>query len=255
MSSSCNETMLAARTCSKSGCLPGCIKNSARRYMNCIVRASKSNTCRFAGLCVGQLTGNDAFDFATNLAGPADEVTSRDCSPLNGFVDGVCDISDRCCDTCNARMGALANCLVNRLLLPNSATGGAVTCQISTPVGDTCGITGSSAVAVGRSTDAVSTETPEDESDEEEVLPIDDDADISECEELLSFNFLVHNASHAVDEFMKCIGKQVGRVIVQSEEENNGTTANSEKDSAAAVCVFGTSVAFLFSSLLAFLTL
>jgi hypothetical protein len=247
MSAECNTTMLAARTCSQTDCLPSCIKPQAQKYMNCIVGKSQERVCNFAGLCVGQLTGNDAFDFASTLAAPANQVTATDCSPLDAFVDGVCDISDRCCDECNADMASLTSCLVNELLLKFSNTAGTVACQISTPTDGTCAITGASAVVVARSGDVVPAE-----SSETEVAAVTDDADVSDCEEVLTFNFMVHNESYAVDQFMTCMGKKVGQIIAESETNNDTTPTNGNVSSA--VTVFG-SAALAFSTMLAFLTL
>ncbi|KAG7356823.1 hypothetical protein IV203_001509 [Nitzschia inconspicua] len=268
MTAACNQTMIDAQTCSKNNCLPPCIKRSAQRYTNCIVRQSQARVCNFAGLCVGQLTGNDAFDFAQTLSGAADRVTETSCSPLDSFVDGICGISDRCCDDCNANMATLASCLVNRLLLPNSNSGGSVACQISTPVGEACAITGASAVSVGRVTDngdmqnnsQVDNLFPDENSaqvdslfpDEEEEVVALDDADISECEEVLTFTFLVHNETHAVDQFMSCMGKKVGQIIAKSETMDD--TTPSQVEASSPVSLYG-SMALFISSLLAALAL
>jgi hypothetical protein len=244
MSAACNTTMMEARTCSRNSCMPSCIKTEAQSYMNCIVSKSKAKVCNFAGLCVGQFTGNDAFDFADVLAEAADQVTASDCSPMDAFVDGVCDISNRCCDECNADMSSLTSCLVNDFLLPLSSTGGAVQCQISTPVGGTCAITGASAVAVGRGSDLEMENVTE-----ENVLA---GADITGCEEVLTFSFMVHNETYAVDQFVSCIGKKVGQVIAESETNNDTTPSNEEVSSS--VTVYG-SVLLVVSTMLAALTL
>jgi hypothetical protein len=244
MSSACNATMMEARTCSQNSCIPSCIKTEAQSYMNCIVSKSKAKVCNFAGLCVGQFTGNDAFDFTDVLTEAADEVTTSDCSPMNAFVDDVCDISNRCCDECNTDMSSLVSCLVNDFLLPLSSTGGAVQCQISTPVGGTCAITGASAVAVGRGSNR------EMENDTDETVL--GGSNITDCEQLLTFSYMVHNETYAVDQFVTCIGKKVGRVIAESETNNDTTTSNGQVSSA--VTVYGAAL-LLVPTVLAALTL
>lgn len=244
MSAACNATMMDARTCSKNSCMPSCIKTEAQSYMNCIVSKSKANVCRFAGLCVGQFTGNDAFDFADVLADAADQVTATDCSPMDAFVDSACDISNRCCDDCNTDMSSLVSCLVNDFLLPLSSSGGAVECQISSPVGGTCAVTGASAVAVGRGAGR----QMENQTDEIAL----EGADISECEDVLTFSFMVHNESYAVDQFVSCIGKKVGHIIAESETNNDTTPSNEEVSSA--VTVYGSAL-LIVSTMLTALTL
>lgn len=237
MTAACNTTMTAARTCATEGCIPACVKTQAQSYMNCIVGKSRERVCNFAGLCVGQLTGSDTFDFVDILSDGADSVTGADCSPMEPFVDDICDISNRCCKGCNSNMGSLASCLVNELLLPNSMSGGAVSCQISTPVNGACAITGAAPISAGRDGGGRLSED----------LNLADTVDIDDCEEALTFSYIVHNVSYAVDEFMTCIGKKTGQVLADAELED---TSNSTMGSSATT-VFGSALVVLSSLVIA----
>ncbi|KAL3906669.1 MAG: hypothetical protein SGILL_009178 [Bacillariaceae sp.] len=242
MNTTCQQTFADAKTCaSQNGddggrCIHPCLRNRSNAYMNCLIRKADSNACQFAGLCVGQLTGNDSFEFASTLAEDADGVTSDSCASMDGFVDGLCGISDRCCDDCNAQMGNLAGCIVNNLLLPESSTAGSVTCPVSTPNNGPCGIGGASAVAVAR---GGGRKLQDDDEDME--VELEGDVDLSDCEEALSLDFIVHNETFAAEQYIQCLGKKVGQVL--SEADNVSSTVGDSAANSATIMLFGTVMA------------
>lgn len=231
MSDACKQTFSDARQCAQTGCINRCMKRRARNYMGCLIRQVNANppVCQFASLCVGQLTGNDSFDFAKTLAQDTNAVTAASCDPMDGFVDGLCDISNSCCPSCNTPMLRLVDCLVNDFLLPASTTGGSVTCDLALPFGQPCQISGASGTSVARTSGTFEeTETEETYTDVEGV-------DISDCEEDLTLDFIVHNETYAADGFISCIGKKVGQVLSEAEGEN---VDNPEPTSAANSATF-----------------
>jgi hypothetical protein len=237
MSAACKQTFKDARQCSQSGCIKPCMKQSAKSYMGCLIDQvdAQPPVCRFASLCVGQLTGNDSFDFAKTLAQDTNGVTASSCSSMSGFVDGLCEISDSCCPQCNAQMLGLVDCLVNDFLLPASTSAGSVTCDIALPFGQPCQISGASSTAIGRSSEPTEeTETTVVE-ETETTSNVVEGVDISDCEEGLTLDFIVHNETHAADKFITCIGKKVGQVLSEAEGEN---VDNSEPVSAASSATF-----------------
>jgi hypothetical protein len=233
MNSTCKETMVAAKKCatppsdpSDDSCIPSCIKRTAANYLGCLQTKARDDVCKFAGFgCVGQLVGDEKYDFNAVLA-DAKQVTPTDCSPLDGFVNGVCDVSQRCCSQCNAQMGLLANCLVNRFILPlNTVSNGGTTCEVLSQGNAQCSL-GDPVTAVGRSADNVSDATYDLEG-----------VEIDDCSEDLSMNFVVHNETYAVDQFMECIGKKMGEIIALEEQQQGQDNADG---ASSANIVFGT---------------
>mmetsp|Transcript_21115 Transcript_21115/g.39438 ORF Transcript_21115/g.39438 Transcript_21115/m.39438 type:complete len:347 (-) Transcript_21115:1700-2740(-) len=238
MTSTCVDTMMDARSCATdpNGFIPSCIKSTSDNYLRCIQEEARSNVCRFSGLCVGMLLGNNtdgnpAFDFGDMLRLAANEVTATDCTPLEGFVDGICDVSKSCCRQCNTEMGLMANCLVNDFVLPLSVSGGTVQCSVSIPANGNAPCTLGGPVAVARSANL----EDEDEAQmSEETL---EGVDTTECQEHLALDFIVHNETFAVDQFMACIGKKMGEIYAKEEPSDAGVTKD---DGSSATSVFGT---------------
>ncbi|KAL3933597.1 MAG: hypothetical protein SGARI_003670 [Bacillariaceae sp.] len=240
MSDSCKQTFAAARTCAdpQSGCIDTCVKDTAKDYLTCIVGQANENVCRFASLCVGQLTGNDMFDFAATLAEDASLAATTECSSMDGFVDGICGISEACCSQCNADMTALAGCLVNELIIPASAAAG-TTCSITAPqVGNGLGQSTGQCQVSGTTTGGTAVARS---SGTEETMDVDG-VDISDCEERLTLEFIVHNATYAADGFVKCIGKKVGKVLAETEGANVSNPEPNAAASSATLVVFGTAM-------------
>ena len=177
MSTECQATFQAARSCAdpQTGCLDTCVKNTAKDYLTCIVNQANLGVCRFASLCVGQLTGSDTFNFTETLTSDANDAALTQCTSMDGFVDGICEISDACCSACNNKMTGMAGCLVNKLILPESSSAG-TQCQILSQVDGTCEISGTIATA------ARSAAIPEQETSQEGDIDVDG-VDISDCEE------------------------------------------------------------------------
>ena len=225
-----------------------CVKNHAKQYLGCILNESNKNIaagqdfsvgCQFSSLCVGQLTGSDTFDFAATLAQDANRASVTECSSMDGFVDGICEISDRCCDQCNLWMARLSQCLVNHLILPASEADPGTQCDIRAPVqgGNVgqCRVTGlAGPTATGRSS-ATEEETASEEFDVEGV-------DISDCEERLTLEFIVNNATQAADGFMQCIGKKMGKVLTEAEGENASNPEPPASATTATLMLFGTAM-------------
>jgi hypothetical protein len=207
----------------------------------CIQEKARDKTCEYAGFgCVGQLLGNDAngqpaFDFQNTLAVAATTLNETgSCSALDGFVDGVCDVSNRCCPNCNSEMAGLTDCLVNDFVLPLFVMDPAANCEIVTGASGTCEI-GATAL-VTRSANLDKTSTIDTTSTTTTTSNVLDGVDVSECEEGMAFDFIVHNQTYAVDQFMGCIGKKMGEVYAQVESED-GTQP---EGTSSANSVFGT---------------
>jgi hypothetical protein len=238
MNASCSQTMLDARTCANStdgsggpSCIPPCIKRTARQYLGCIQTKARADVCKFAGFgCVGQLVGDKSYDFLDVLQAGAEQVTRTDCSPLEDFVNGICGVSQRCCSQCNARMGVLASCLVNQFVLPLNFNAQGTTCEVLSEGNEQCSL-GDAVTAIGRSSANM-------DGDDSDVTYDLQGVNVDDCSDDLTMNFVVHNESYAVDQFMECIGKKMGEIIALEDEQ--GAQGENAGGRSANVVVAGT---------------
>lgn len=257
----CRSTMLEAQQCATTqACIDPCVKQTALEYLQCVQGAKVSGTCPFAAFCMGTLfndpqldaagnpvLGTNSLDFADILATAAgSSIATATCTPFEPFVSKVCELGNNCCSACNAKLGALTNCLVNNFVLPlykleTGAADNGLTCPVSE---SPCGLAAAGTVTGRSGGRSRLNATPARNVDRLAAIAsarnggrdladeaaADDDTEftvnITECEAGMSINWIAHNESYAAGEYFNCIGtKMIGIIATEDDEDSTGASS------------------------------
>ena len=227
----CRTTMFQAQQCATTqACIDPCVKQTAVEYLQCVQTAKYvDGTCPFAAFCMGTLfndpqldasgnpvLGTNSLDFGDILKSAASEsIATSSCTPFEPFVSKVCQLGQNCCASCDAKLGALTNCLVNNFVLPlfkleSGITDNGLQCPVSE---SPCGLaTTATSRSGGRN---LANDLGGNESS----------VNITGCEQSLSMDWILHNETYAAGEFFNCIGEQMIKIV--AEEDENPSDASS----------------------------
>jgi hypothetical protein len=259
LGSDCPTTMDKAKSCASSqGCIDSCVQQTATQYLQCVQSKKVDGTCPFAAFCMGTLfndpqldasgnpvLGTNSLDFGDILGtAAAQSISSGTCSAFEPFVSKVCELGGNCCSACDAQLGALTNCLVNNFVLPlykleSGVSDSTLQCPVS---GVPCGF---SSTATGRG--GALRQLAEDEA--VDVEGSGSFVNITDCEQSMSIDWVVHNESYAAGEFFNCIGEKMVSIIAEEDESVNDQESSSARTTVTLLGV-ASSVAFFFASFL-----
>lgn len=200
------------------------IKDKSNEYIQCI---SQTGACQDASMCVVQLTGGagvvdspNNFDVESSaLQDMASNATT--CSEMDTFLNNACTTVSGCCSSCSSKIAAVVQAVTNDLLLPvYNRDETALNCDSMT-CPDTANATRN---LEDGSTTTIMTSAGDDSDN-------DNGTDLAtECNDVLAQDIVMYNESYAVDNFFRCLTKQMGAIMskadVQAVDEESSSSSS-----------------------------
>mmetsp|Transcript_28662 Transcript_28662/g.61490 ORF Transcript_28662/g.61490 Transcript_28662/m.61490 type:complete len:366 (+) Transcript_28662:3-1100(+) len=206
------------------------VRTSAVDYLTCIYDARDDGQCAFANFCVNILTGGHGTgmpnDFSvgsgSNLSSLATNALS--CDDMDVFGANACEQVSGCCEPCADKIAGVVNTVINDILLPSYndvlADCGDKKCSEYTPTRQLEDASMPGVISV--TTDHT-----------------DDVAKLMEgCDNGLTTDIVLHNQTHAVDNYFECLYKKTGKIMAETEN----ATAAPESTSGASSIILSTSM-------------
>lgn len=214
----CTGSISDASVCLNSTVLAR-VKNAGVDYLQCLF---KEDNCLFGGFCLGILTGgygtrfpnNYAVGNTSNFAAIARNAKTCADEGLNMLGKNVCVQLGNCCSNCTDEVAELVNAMTDGLLLPAYGQPGVEECGGSR----TCAnYTNYRASARQLDTEDLSLVGPASLNGENTAFA----AELAlECNDGLNHDVVLHNASHAVSNYLNCLYKKTGKAAAKIEESN-----------------------------------
>jgi hypothetical protein len=219
----CTGSISDASVCLNSNVLAR-VKEAGADYLQCLFEDGK---CLFGGLCLGILTGgyggsfpngtvfpnNFAVGTTSNFAAITRNATSCADEGLNMLGKNVCEELGNCCN-CTERVAELVNAVTDDLLLPAYGQSKVEKCGGNKTCAD---YTNYRASARQLDTEDVSLVGPASLNGENTAFA----AELAlECNDGLNHDVVLHNASHAVSNYLNCLYKKTGKAAAKIEESN-----------------------------------
>lgn len=240
MTNDCQDSMEDAGTCLNAEFTD--VKAKATEYLTCIYNERSSGGCPFANFCVGILTGGAGSgyenDFSLSSEGKLDLITrdANTCSDLDVFGKDACNTVENCCNTCQEKIADVVSAVTNEILIPAYGNGSVTSCDAKTCAEYTATRQLETTITEDASTTTVDAVTI----DATSAAMIAGFSD--ECLDGLTSEIVVYDENTAVDNYMGCLYKKMGKIMAETEDSLAPPTEDSASASVSGAVSFAVAV-------------